>query len=200
MGKFSDQIVRVLKLLLELVITWSNTAGVVSSDNQRATVATAGTSRELIARGFGFNLDNTDVVEDIELEIERRSTLGNAISLITPWQAGENSEILNFPINAGINRTLILFVGAENGTDVLINNISIGGRQMTRLLETSYETSFWAHTECWYLQEADIALLTPGNYDIDVTYDAFTNNQFFDILSAALFSNVDQGNPFFSFI
>ncbi len=142
---------------------WSNTAGVVSSDNQRATVATAGTSRELIARDFGFNLDNTDLVEGIELEIERRSTLGNAISLITPWQAGENSEILNFPINAGINRTLILFVGAENGTDVLINNVSIGGRQMTRLLETSYETSFWAHTECWYLQEADIALLTPGN-------------------------------------
>ena len=71
---------------------------------------------------------------------------------------------------------------------------------MTRLLETSYETSFWAHTECWYLKEADIALLAPGNYDIDVTYNTFTNDQFFDILSAALFSNVDQGNPFFSFI
>ena len=93
---------------------WSSTVGVVSSDNHRATVTMEGTSRELIARDFGFNLDKTDIVEGIELEIERRSTLGNAISLITPWQAGENSEILNFPINAGINRTLILFVGAEN--------------------------------------------------------------------------------------
>jgi len=79
-------------------IDWSSTAGVVSSDNQRATVATAGTSREIIARDFGFNLDNTDVVEGIELEIERRATLGNAISLITPLQAGENSEILNFQL------------------------------------------------------------------------------------------------------
>lgn len=93
---------------------WSSTVGVVSSDNHRATVAMEGTSRELIARDFGFNLDKTDIVEGIELEIERRSTLGNTISSITPWQAGENSEILNFPINAGINRTLILFVGAEN--------------------------------------------------------------------------------------
>jgi hypothetical protein len=178
---------------------WSDPGNISASDDNRAVISSAGLSSDLIGQDYGFSLLNTDVVTGIELEIERSATLGDPISLVGSWGEGENSAISNFNLGAGSNRTLILFIGAENGDSLNVSSVTYGGRPMTRLLRTSYQTSFWAHTECWYMNETELSQLTDGNnYNIQVSYHTFTNDEFFDILSAALFDNVDQGSPFFS--
>ncbi len=179
--------------------TWVNPNNVFSSNNSRASCALPGMTKLLKSKGFGFSLLATDIVQGIRLEVEKSANVGDPISLISGWQDGTESKLDNFPLTAGSERMLVLFVGAENGNEPTVNNITYGGLNLTLATQFSFQTSFWAHLECWYLLESDLATLAIGNHNIVVNYNPFTDDQFFDITSAALFSNVDQINPFLSF-
>lgn len=178
---------------------WSGPAGTYASDNSYTSVGTAGASRTLRARNYGFALTNTDIVTGIQLDIERKTDLGADVSLIGPWRDGELSRINNYALPAGNDRMMIVFVGTENGHEPVVSSLTYGGLPMIRATGFSYYTSFWARLECWYLPESSLSLLAPGNYNVNVNYAPVANDQFFDIISAAVFNNVDQSNPFLSF-
>lgn len=180
--------------------SWTSPGNVSLSDNTYASVLTAGTTNSLIARNFGFALQPADVISGIQLDVERKGAVGANIQLITPYKDGENGVLSDFMLNDASNRLLVVFVGMENGTNPTVENMSYGGRSMTRLLNFSYNTSFWAATECWYLNESELSTLSNVNHTINVTYSSFVRDQFFDIISAALFSNVDQSISFGSVV
>ncbi|MFK7784113.1 MAG: hypothetical protein AB8B56_03295 [Crocinitomicaceae bacterium] len=94
---------------------------------------------------------------------------------------------------------MIVFVGVENGAEPIISDVTYAGLSMIKATGFSYSTSFWARLEYWYLPEASLATIPLGTHDISVTYDPVAKTRFFDILSAAVFDNVDQTNPFLSF-
>lgn len=176
-----------------------STTGTFVSDNTYSSVNALGATETLVAKNYGFTLVNTDIITGIQLDIERRGDLGNDVSLLNAWRDGELSTINNFPLSAGNSRMMICFVANENANEPTISNITYGGRSMTKVVGFSFATSFWARLECWYLPESELAMLAPGNYNINVAYAPFTRSEFFDIISAAVFANVDQNNPFFSF-
>lgn len=179
---------------------WTSPGSVTISDNTYTSVSTAGITNTLISRNYGFALLPTDIITGVQLDVERRGVVGANIQLITPYKDGQNASISNFMLNAGSNRLLVVFVGMENGNYPNIASMTYGGRAMTRLVDFSYVTSFWAATECWYLNETDLSTLTNANHNINVTYNSFVRDQFFDIISAALFSNVDQTLSFGSVV
>lgn len=176
-----------------------STTGTFFSDNSYTTISTPGLSRTLRARDYGFSLTSTDIVTGIQLDIERKTDLGANVALIGPWRDGQLSNIPNYALPAGNNRMMLVFVGAENGNEPIISSLTYGGMPMIRATGFSYSTTFWARLECWYLPESSLASLAPGNYNIQVNYTSLVNNEFFDIISAAVFSNVDQSSPFLSF-
>lgn len=178
-------------------VLWTG-ASVFASDNTYTTAGT-GLSSNLHATDYGFNLSFWDNITGIQLDIERRSNLGADISLIQPWADGELSKINDYNLPTGNNRLMIVFVGVENGAEPVISNVTYAGQAMIKATGFSYATSFWARLECWYLLESSLASIAPGLYDVEVSYNAVVKTRFFDILSAAVFNNVDQNSPFLSF-
>jgi hypothetical protein len=177
---------------------WNNTGNILTSNNGYSTNTIAGTSRFLRGRDFGFGLLNTDVVQGIHLEIEKRGGSFNNVSLLNGWQDGQLSTINNFPLGAGNNRMMVVFIAIENGAaQPLINSVTYGGQNLTRLTISNVTTGFWAHIEAWYLPESQLSLLAVGNHNINVSYGVFAQLEFFDAISAAIFQNVD---PVASFI
>lgn len=177
---------------------WLGPGTAFASDNVYTTVG-VGNSSNLQANGYGFNLGFWDNISGIQLDIERRVDLGNDISLVQAWADGELSIINNYNLPLADNRMMIVFVGVENGDEPIINDVTYAGQSMIKATGFSYATSFWARLECWYLPEASLATIPLGSHDIEVTYDPVNKTRFFDILSAAVFNNVDQSNPFLSF-
>ena len=178
-------------------VVWTG-SNVFASDNTYTSVG-PGISSNLQANNYGFNLSNWDNITGIQLDIERKSDLGADIALIQPWADGELSKILNYNLPTGNNRMMVVFVGVENGDEPIISDVTYAGQSMIKATGFSYVTSFWARLECWYLLESSLASIAPGVHDVEVTYDPVVKTRFFDILSAAVFSNVDQYSPFFSF-
>lgn len=178
---------------------WTNLSNVQSSNNSYASVNATGDTENLVTKGYGFNLLSTDVVTGIKVDVERRSDTGDDVDIMGTWHDGELSKITNFPLSAGNGRMLICFIANENGNEPIISNVTYGGRTMIKKIQFSFNTTFWARFEFWYLPESELINISVGNHDIEVTYAAFVQNEFFDIISAAVFENVDQNDPFYSF-
>ena len=166
------------------------------SNNNYANCTLNGVTNSLRTRQYGFNLLSTDIVQGIRLEIEKKGNAFNNVSLLNGWQDGELSTITNYPLSAGTNRMMVLYIGMENGVAPIINSVTYGGLNMTQLISINNSTSFDAQLEVWYLTEAQLATLAPGNYNVQANLGVFVQNQYFDILSAATFQNVDPISPF----
>ncbi len=179
---------------------WSNPTGILQSDDTYSNVNSEGITSTLISSNYGFNLTIVDQIQGIELDIERKSNLGPDVTILNNWQDGELSEIPNFNLSAGNNRMMIVFVGTENGNEPTVNNITMGGLNMTRLDGLAFNTSFWGAIECWYMLESELSALVPGAHALEVTYTPFVNDQFFNIISGVVLQNVDQLSPFESVV
>ena len=178
---------------------WSGSAtAVFGSDNSYATSSGAGTglTLDLRARTFGFNLLSTDIVQGIQVDVEKKANSLNNVALLNGWQDGQLSTINNYPLSAGNNRLMIVYVGIENGNTPTVTSVTYGGLNMTQLISINNNTGFQAQLEVWYLTEAQLISLTPGNYNVNVNLGGFAQNEYFDIISAATFANVDPISPF----
>lgn len=178
---------------------WTNLDNAKTSDNSYASVSTSGLTQRLETRGYGFNLVNTDVITGIQVDVQRKAETGDDVAIMGTWKDGYNSTLSALPLAAGNSRMLICFVSNENRTEPIISNVTYGGKSMIKQTGFSYfANDFWARYEFWYLMESDLSSMPTGNHDITVTYNAFTKSEFFDIISAAIFKNVDQTDPFYS--
>ena len=164
---------------------WTNHNRVISSNNSYSTVSTFGFSKYVEGSNFGFALLPTDVVTGIQVDIEKASTAMQNVSLLNAWATGTNR-----PLSAGTNRMLIVNISFENATARNITNVTYGGRALTQLFERDLFTTFYAKTEIWGLMEADLALCVGTN--ITFTYAASVPVENFEIISSAVYQNVDQ--------
>lgn len=171
-------------------LTWSNTGNIISSNDNDASQNTRGTTNYLQGTDYDFNLAATDIVSGIRLEIERASNNVNNVTLLNDWSVGTTRSRPN-----GANRCLIVIIGLENATTRDITSVTYGGRPLTAIADIGLATPFYARTEAWYLLESDIAAAT--NTTISFTYGAGTPSENFEIISAAMYANVDQFSPFF---
>jgi membrane-associated phospholipid phosphatase len=67
---------------------------------------------------------------------------------------------------------------------------------LTSLSSIILNTGFGSQLSLWYLTEAQLSLITPGTYNVNVNLGPYVFDQYFDVVSAAVFNNVDQVNPF----
>ncbi len=178
---------------------WTNPNNVKTSDDSYADVSTSGQTQGLESTGYGFNLVSTDIITGIQVDVQRKAETGDDVAIMGSWKDGYNSTLTALPLATGKSRMLICFVSNENKTEPVINTVTYGGKSMIKETGFSFEAGgFWARYEFWYLMESDLGTLSTGNYDIVVTYNTFTVTEFFDIISAAIFENVDQIDPFYS--
>ncbi len=178
---------------------WTGTgAAVFNSDNSYASASGTppGITRELRSRDFGFNLLSTDIIQGIQVDIEKKANSANNVSLLNGWQDGQLSTITNYPLSAGNNRLMVVFVGMENATTPSVTSVTYGGQTMTQLISLNNTAGFQAQLEVWYLTEVQLAAIGPGTYNVNVNLGAFAQNEYFDIISAATFANVDPISPF----
>jgi len=183
-------------------ISWSNPGNITGtggSDNSRATTsATNGTTQYIQGTNFGFSLAATDVIAGIELNVEKSSVASN-VSMITTgslWPRKTGSG-LAVPKPAGSNRCMVVIIGIENSTAPRsIGSVTYGGQALTQVTGgvADIATPFYARTEVWYLLEAGIAASSGTN----LTYTfagGSTPGENFEILTAAIYNNVDQTSP-----
>lgn len=168
---------------------WTNAGNILSSNDVDATVATRGTTNYLQGTGFGFNLLNTDVVAGIRLDVEKSGNNVQDVALLGSWSTGTTRSL-----PSGTNRCLVVIIGLENATVRDITSITYGGRSLSPITDIGLATPFYARTEAWYLLESDLALASGTT--ISFTYAASAPEENFEIISAAVFANVDQFAPF----
>lgn len=167
---------------------WGNPNNIFTSNNNRSTINTNGISNYLVGTNYGFNLAATDIVQGIQVDIEK-SVSASGVALLGSWTVGTTRTR-----PAGNNRCMIVIVALENEDPRDVTAISYGGRSLTQLSEVDRNTNFYAKIEAWYLLESDLAAAT--NTTISVTYGATTLNENFEIIAAAIYSNVDQTSTF----
>jgi hypothetical protein len=171
-------------------LSWTSPGNILLSDNSDATQGTRGTTNYLQGTTFGFALLPTDVVTGIRMEVEKASTGVSNVALLGSWSVGTTRTL-----PAGTNRCLIVIIGLENATTRDITSVSYGGRTMTPVTEIGLATPFYARTEAWYLLESELALA--ANTTITYSFGTGTPSENFEIVSAAVYQNVDQIAPFF---
>ncbi len=180
---------------------WSGPSGILNSDNNYSTVNAQGLTRSIRGRNYGFSLVNTDQVVGIQLDIERKSFLGADVAILNAWQDGELSNIPNFPVSAGNNRLMLVFVGTENKLDEpLVSDVTYNGVSMTKLNGFTFFTTFWGAHEVWYMLESQLSSIPIGSHNVQVSYSPLVRDEFFDIVSAVVLENVDQFSPFESVV
>lgn len=171
---------------------WANPSNIYTSNNVRATVSSKGSTNLLQGNGFGFNLLETDIVSGIGLEIEKSTLNVQNVEMVDgSWTVGTARPALA----SAENRCLIVIIGLENSTSRDINAVSYGGRAMTQLTDIGVGSPvFYGKTEVWYLLESDLALASGTN----ITYGFATSvpAENFEIVTSALYRNVDQYAPF----
>lgn len=168
---------------------WVNAGNILSSNNTYATVAVRGTTNYVQGTGFGFNLLTTDIVSGIQLDVEKSSSNVLDVALLGSWSVGTTRSL---PV--GNNRCLVVIIGVENATTRDITAVTYGGRSLTQLSDIGIEASFYGKIEAWYLLESELLLAT--NTTITYTYGASVLSEQFDVVSAAVYANVDQIVPF----
>jgi hypothetical protein len=171
---------------------WTGAGNIVSSDNTYATVTAANTTTNFLqGRDFNFSLANTDVVAGIRLEVEKRHA-PNAVAANGAWTVGTTRPAPG----AGTNRCLIVVIGFENSLSRDVASVTYGGQPMTQCTQVGLGTPFYAQTEVWYMLESQLALAS--GTAITYTFSGNPPIENFEIVSSALFNNVDQLSPFFS--
>ncbi|MBU2060455.1 MAG: T9SS type A sorting domain-containing protein [Bacteroidetes bacterium] len=179
--------------------TWVNVNNSMLSNNSYAVIVNKGTSQQLTSKSYNFNLLSTDVIEGIQLDVERKFIPGLAITRISNWVENENSNIPSFNIPTGNERMLMVVVGAENGTTQATYNVTYNGISLTKATSIVVSTGFTATLEVWYLRETNMPA-GASTADIVVTASAYTPIEYFTSIAAAVYQNVDQTDPFESFI
>lgn len=179
--------------------SWTNPGNITSSDNAYATNATYGTTNQLIGSNFGFSILNTDMVQGIELGIERKYVPQDAITRIGAWQESGDSS-MTYALSSGNNRVLVCILSAENGTTQATYSVNYGGIPLTKATGVSIQSGsgFTATLEMWYLLEANLP--ANGSHTLAIVPNSFTRTEYFTSIAAAVYSNVDQNNPFESFV
>ncbi|MBU2060456.1 MAG: hypothetical protein KKH44_01230, partial [Bacteroidetes bacterium] len=179
---------------------WKDENNIFTQNNSFAYVEDFGLSKSLEAEDFNFNLIPSDVVEGIQMDIVRYRTQGAQINLIANWVEAENSQITKFDLPKGDSRLMLVMIGAENQGAKATYGVSFDGIPLTFVTNVTVSApgGFTSVLEVWMLKEIDM----PKNKkdDIIVTSSAFTPNQYFTTISAAVYENVDQLNPFESLI
>lgn len=168
--------------------SWTSPGNSVSSNNSYATVGAKGITQYLLTSNFGFSIPSPSGIAGIQLDVERSTNGPVAVALLDAWNIG-----LTRSISAGTNRCLIVAYAQENGVDTRdITAMTYGGRSMTQVAERTAGTTggFMARLEVWMLLEADIALA--GSTTIVPTYGSYTDQEYCEVFSSAVFQNVDQ--------
>lgn len=172
-----------------------NATAVLSSDNNYSTVSNTGNSRYLRAKDFAFDLTSTDIVQGIQVEVEKKGSNYNPTTVIEGWSKGTSSVISNFSKRNGKNRLLVVIVAYEDGGTGTVG-ISWDGQALTRLLSANSTSGSQQQLEFWYLKETGVNSVGGGSHNIILTKSGSAGNNYFDILSAALFEEVDQISTF----
>lgn len=179
--------------------TWTNPTNILASDNSYATNSNYGTTNELRGTNFNFSLLSSDLVQGIQLDVERKYVPQDNIARIGSWKETGDSS-MSYTLSSGSNRVLVMVLSAENGTTEATYSVNYGGIALTRATGVTVQTAsaFTATLEMWYLLEADLP--ADGSHTLAIVPNSFTRIEYFTSIAAAVYENVDQNNPFESFI
>jgi hypothetical protein len=169
---------------------WTNPYNVRISNNSRTDVTASGITNYVIGRDFGFNLLNTDVVEGIEMQIERSEVVNN-LALLNPWTVGTSR-----PLAAGTNRFLLVIIASENAVSRNISDVKYGGVALSPITSVNIPAGSGSYEkiEAWYLLESGLATVVGTN--ITYSFGAGVAAANFEIVSSAVYQYVDQLIPF----
>jgi hypothetical protein len=173
-------------------LAWQNPPNIATSNDVYATVENYGTSvvtNYLRGTGFGFNLQNTDVVSGIQVEIEKSTPPPATVTLIDPWVVGSPR-----PLSAGNNRCMVVFIAQENPGNRGITSMTYGGQNLSLYSGSGVFYGFTEKLEMWIMKEAQLALVTGTDFVVTYNIAASTNNM--EIIASAVYANIDQGLVF----
>ncbi|MCT4561471.1 MAG: T9SS type A sorting domain-containing protein [Crocinitomicaceae bacterium] len=181
--------------------SWTNPSNIVSTDNTYSVNANYGTTNQLIGTNFGFSLPSTDLVQGIQLDIERKYVPQDPIARIGAWEETRDST-MSYTLPAGNNRILCVFISAENGTDNQDYQILYDGIALTFADGITVQTggTFTATLELWYLLEADLPADGAHTLEFSSIAPLEPYVEYFTSFAAGVYENVDQNNPFETFV
>jgi len=169
---------------------WTNPYNVRISNNSRTDVTVPGITNYVIGRDFGFNLLNTDVVEGIEMQVERSEVVNN-VALLNAWGVGASRTV-----STGTNRCLLVIIASENVAARNIVDVKYGGISLSPITSVNIPAGGGSYEkiEAWYLLESGLAAAAGTN--ITYTFGAGVATANFEIVSSAVYQYVDQLEPF----
>ena len=170
---------------------WTDPGNIVASDDARATTSAKGITNYVVGSGFGFTIPAPAMIQGIQLDVERSANGVNDVALLDGWSTG-----LTKSVSTGTNRCLIVSYAQENGNGSRdITAMTYGGRAMAQASEVVVGVAggFNARLEIWYLLDADIALAS--GTAIVPTYGSYTEHEYCEAFSSAVFQHVDQFIP-----
>lgn len=176
-------------------LAWSNPNQINNSDNNYATVATAGTSNYLRGTRYNFAIAAPANINGIVVGIEKATTASTAVAVLNNWTFGTSKTI-----SAGVSRCLIVAVVLENGLGARnITSLTYGGQAMTQITEiASGNSGFTGKIEYWRLMEAGIQ--AAGSTNFVITYDGTALQENYEACYSAVFQYVNQLTPVSAFV
>lgn len=168
--------------------SWGIPGSILTSNDGRSAVTAVGVTNYLQGSNFGFNIPASEAITGIKLDIEKREVVPN-VTLLNPWLTGSTR-----PLSTGTSRCMIVFIGFENATARDITTLKYGNIPLIQLTEFSAVSNGFSKVEVWYMLESSLATTTSTNFVYSLS--GGVASQYVDILSSAVYQNVDQLNPF----
>lgn len=190
------------------VNNWTVVNNILTNDATDATNSNFGLTRY----AQGVQMDNpggipaSKIITGIQVDVEKQSAAPD-VALVPgagfAWTVHPvgTSFLRAVPANSTIvggraNRCLVVIVSLENATARNISTMTYNGVAMTQILEVDLFTTFYAKTEVWIMLDSQLPAAA-GNYTLAYTKNGGVENEYFDIVSSAVYYNVDQNAPFF---
>lgn len=170
---------------------WNNPLNALTSNNTYSSVTSRGATHLLQTTGFGFSIPSPAAILGIKLDVERSVEGAQDVALLDAWTTG-----LTRTVSAGSDRCLVVAYCQENGINSRdLTAVTYGGRSMTQVVEVAAGNSggFHARLEVWILLDAEISLA--ASTTIVPTFGSYTDHEYCDAFSSAVFRNVDQLSP-----
>jgi hypothetical protein len=198
------------------VVSWTNPANIVSSDDTYATV-TNGTSQLLRASQFSFSLPTNATILGIEMSVEKRGRAQNNVgagtwafrqapAFVTGQPASTyNTTSYTYTAATGTNRILLVGIVVENVDNIgsnpaiTITSVQYGGQSLTAVAtQSTASTSTRNVVAFYYLPENQLALAAGNTLVVQKTRSgtaAGNDNEYVEYLAINTFTFVNQQFP-----